>query len=100
MGGRFQSPFFCIPGVDTTFYYYFVAVLCPDLPVPTNGGITYNPTTTIPRAVGATATYTCTPGYHMTGLMVRTCSVSGWSTGDDPVCTGEGDECICADSVD
>ncbi|XP_064386134.1 mucin-2-like isoform X4 [Halichondria panicea] len=59
---------------------------CPDLTLPANGGITYNPTTT-PRADGSTATYTCTTGYQMTGLMVRMCSVSGWSTGDDPVCT-------------
>ncbi len=53
----------------------------------------------IPRADGSTATYTCATGYQVTGLMVRTCSVSGWSTGGDPVCTGEGDECICDDSV-
>ncbi len=85
--------------VNVTLYYYFVAVpACPDLTLPANGGITYNPTTT-PRADGSTATYTCTTGYQVTGLMVRMCSVSGWSTGDDPVCTGEGDECICADSV-
>ncbi len=72
---------------------------CPDLSIPANGVITYNPTTT-PKAVDTTATYTCTPGYQMTGLMVRTCTATGWSTGDDPVCTGEGDVCICAISVD
>ncbi|XP_064386142.1 mucin-2-like isoform X2 [Halichondria panicea] len=66
---------------------------CPDLTLPANGGITYNPTTT-PRADGSTATYTCTTGYQVTGLMVRMCSVSGWSTGDDPVCTA-----ICPDLI-
>ena len=75
-----------------------IVVICPNLPVPTNGAVVYSDTT-IPRAVGSTATYTCNTGYQMTELMVRTCSVSGWSTGGDPVCTGEGDECICADSV-
>ncbi|XP_064386119.1 sushi, von Willebrand factor type A, EGF and pentraxin domain-containing protein 1-like isoform X4 [Halichondria panicea] len=61
-------------------------LICPNLGVPTNGGVTYSDTT-IPRDEGSTATYTCNPGYHMTGLMVRTCTASGWSTGDDPVCT-------------
>ncbi len=71
------------------------AVICPDLTVPANGALVYSDTT-IPRAEGSTATYTCTTGYQVTGLMVRTCSVTGWSTGDDPVCTGEGDVCIYA----
>ncbi len=77
----------------------FVAVACPDLTVPANGMVVYSDTT-IPRAVDTTATYTCTTGYQMTGLMVRTCTATGWSTGDDPVCTGEGGVCICANSVD
>ncbi len=67
----------------------FVAAACPDLPVPANGVITYD-STTIPRPVGSTATYTCDTDYQVTGLLVRTCTVTGWSTGDDPVCTGEG----------
>ena len=71
------------------------AVICPDLTIPANGALVYSDTT-IPRADGSTATYSCDTGYQVTGLMVRMCSVSGWSTGDDPVCTGEGDECICA----
>ncbi len=58
-----------------------------------NGVISYNPATT-PILEGATATHFCTTGYQMTGLMVRTCTATGWSTGDDPVCTGEGDVCI------
>ncbi len=73
-------------------------MICPNLPVPTNGAVMYSDTT-MPRAVDSMATYTCNPGYQVTGLMVRTCTVSGWSTGDDPVCIGEEDECICADSV-
>ncbi len=78
----------------------FVAVACPDLTVPTNGApLVYSDTAT-PRAVDTTATYTCTTGYQVTGLMVRTCTATGWSTGDDPVCTGEGGVCICANSVD
>ncbi len=91
------SPFSVdIVNAITTFA---VAVICPDLPVPTNGAPFVYSDTTIPRAEGSTATYTCNTGYQVTGLMMRTCTVSGWSTGDDPVCTGEGDECICANSV-
>ncbi len=73
--------------------YYFIGAVCPDLPVPANGVITYTPTTT-PRAVDTRAVYTCTTGYQMTGLVVRMCTATGWSStgpGDDPVCTGEGD---------
>ncbi len=69
---------------------FAVAVACPDLTLPANGVITYTSTTT-PRDVGSTATYSCNPGYLMTELTVRTCTPSGWSTGDDPVCTGESD---------
>ena len=77
---------------------FSVAVICPDLTIPANGALVYSDIT-IPRAVGSMATYSCITGYQVTGRMMRTCRVSGWSTGDDPVCTGEGDECICADSV-
>ncbi|XP_064386252.1 CUB and sushi domain-containing protein 2-like isoform X2 [Halichondria panicea] len=61
-------------------------LICPNLGVPTNGGVTYSDTT-IPRDEGSTATYTCTTHYQVTGLMMRMCTVSGWSIGDDPVCT-------------
>ncbi|XP_064386406.1 uncharacterized protein LOC135334956 isoform X2 [Halichondria panicea] len=66
-------------------------LICPDIIIPANGVITYNPTTT-PRDVGSMASYSCTTGYLMTGLAVRMCTVTGWSTGDDPVCTA-----ICPD---
>ncbi|XP_064402820.1 sushi, von Willebrand factor type A, EGF and pentraxin domain-containing protein 1-like isoform X2 [Halichondria panicea] len=62
------------------------ALLCPDLTIPANGGITYNPTI-IPRTEGTMATYTCDTGYQMTGLTVRMCTVTGWSNGEDLVCT-------------
>ena len=62
--------------------------VCPDLTAPDNGGVMYSHTTT-PKAEGSTATYICATGYQMTGLMVRMCTATGWSTGDDPVCTGE-----------
>ena len=67
-------------------FLYTVVVDCGPLTDPTNGMVD-TPTTTFE----STATYSCNPGYQMTGLMVRTCTASGWSTGDDPVCTGEGD---------
>ncbi len=86
----------CYHYTDQAMQYHFLCMCvfpatCPDLSIPDNGVITstYNPTTT-PRAVDTMATYSCATGYQMTGLMVRMCTASGWSTGDDPVCTGEG----------
>ncbi len=70
-------------------YILFFAVACPDLTIPANGApLVYSDTTT-PRADGSTANYSCDTGYQITGLTMRTCSVTGWSTGDDPVCIGK-----------
>ncbi len=74
-------------------FLYTVVVDCGSLSAPSNGIVTV-PITTL----GSTATYTCNLGYQVTGLMVRMCSVSGW-TEDDPVCTGEGEECIYANRL-
>ncbi len=82
-------------------FFAVSTITCTDLTAPANGMIGYNAETMNARPVNTVATYTCTTGYHMTGLMVRKCTATGWSsTGDDPVCTGEGDVCICANSVD
>ncbi len=83
---------------ECNIYYYFVAVICPDLTL-TNGIVVYNDNN-IPRALDSMVGYACaTPGFVLIGDSIRTCTATGWS-GDDPVCTGEGDVCICANSVD
>ncbi|XP_064392474.1 CUB and sushi domain-containing protein 2-like [Halichondria panicea] len=59
-------------------------LICPDLTIP--APLVYSDTT-IPRDDGSMATYTCDTGYQVTGLMMRMCSVSGWSTAICPVLT-------------
>ena len=66
---------------------YFCSVICRNVQVPPNGVVTYSDLT-IPRAVGSTVTYSCVFGYEFSGGMPRTCSVSGWSNGGNPTCTG------------
>ncbi|XP_064386230.1 CUB and sushi domain-containing protein 3-like isoform X2 [Halichondria panicea] len=63
-------------------------VICPNLGVPTNGGVTYSDTT-IPRAMDSTATYSCVTGYDFSGTLSRTCATTGWSAliGGTPTCT-------------
>lgn len=55
---------------------------CGALTAPTNGTVMTSPNT----LDGATATYTCSAGYTMTGSATRTCAVGGWS-GSAPTCT-------------
>ena len=44
--------------------------------------------TTLPRAEGSTAAYTCNTGYNLSDNTVRMCTASGWSD-SDPICTGK-----------
>ncbi|XP_064386229.1 CUB and sushi domain-containing protein 3-like isoform X1 [Halichondria panicea] len=60
-------------------------VICPNLPVPTNGAPLVYSDTTIPRAEGSMVTYTCTAGFELIGTSMRTCSDSGWD-GTAPTC--------------
>ena len=55
---------------------------CLDLPLPTNGAITYFPMST-PRLIGAIAIHSCDNGYVLSGDLVRTCqSDRTWSGGN------------------
>ena len=39
--------------------------------------------------VDSTATYTCSPGYEITGSATRTCEDTGTWGGSQPSCSGE-----------
>ncbi len=54
---------------------------CPTLIPPLNGMVT-----TSSRAIGDTATYTCSTGYTLSGSSTRTCSSSGAWSGTAPTC--------------
>ncbi len=64
------------------------SVTCSDnLPILTNGGITYGGGSTNNRPVGATAEYSCFGNYTLVGVSVRTCGSDGeWSSTTAPVC--------------
>ena len=66
---------------------------CDELPVIANGMISYSPDMTAPYRVGTVASYTCNPGYELTGPgdEMRTCVVNGDGSsasfnGGDPSC--------------
>ena len=55
---------------------------CPALPDPANGSVSTSAT-----ASGSTATYSCNPGYNLTGTVTRTCPADGTWSGTAPTCT-------------
>ncbi len=59
--------------------------MCLDLPVPTNGVITYSPDTTSPYDYRTVATYSCLDGYGLAGGD-KTRECLGMWTGIAPTC--------------
>ena len=57
--------------------------MCPALPDPVNGAVTWPSLT-----VGSIATYTCDDGFELEGSMTRTCESSAMWSGDEPICIG------------
>ncbi len=76
-------------------YHACMATIIPvtcsdDLPIITNGGITYAGGSTNNRPLGATAMYICFRPYRLVGLSMRTCGSDGmWSSSTAPVCQRE-----------
>ncbi|XP_064386386.1 CUB and sushi domain-containing protein 3-like isoform X2 [Halichondria panicea] len=60
---------------------------CPDLTAPTNGMISYNIGSPNNRPIFSGATYSCNPGYTLTGRdTIRTCVSGGIWDGTPPTC--------------
>ena len=71
--------------------------MCPDLPVLTNGKVTFSTDTVAPFSLTTMATYSCDQGYGLSGgNTIRTCDPNAdntnregvWSE-DAPTCEGE-----------
>ncbi len=62
--------------------------MCSDnLPTISNGDINYTGGSANSRPVGATAIYTCTSSYTLSGVATRTCESTGqWSVAATPMC--------------
>ncbi len=65
-----------------------VVITCPNVTLPVNGHINYNPSAT-PRFEGTVVSYICNAGYTLVGSMTQTCqSNREWSFAA-PFCDGE-----------
>ena len=63
--------------------------MCPDLPDPVNGMITFATDTTAEFDFMTTATYSCDSGYALVGMdTVRTCVGEEEWSGTAPTCEG------------
>ena len=71
--------------------------MCPDLPDPTNGRVTFSTDSLAPFSLTTTATYTCNEGYGLSGgSTTRTCGPNAVNTNPEgtwsesaPTCEGE-----------
>ena len=63
---------------------FHVAIVCPGLTNPANGGITF----TNGNNFGSVATHNCEEGFTLTGDVARVCLGQGVWTGSDPTCDG------------
>ena len=66
------------------YFHMHTVVDCGDLDDPTNGQVLLNGIT-----FGSTATYTCDPGFILTGAMERICQANGNWSGNEPTCEGQ-----------
>ena len=74
--------FLCIYSqCGNTLSYSCVGPVCPRLIAPVNGAVQLSGVTP-----GATATYSCNPGYRLTGPETRTCQVNVTWSDTAPVC--------------
>ncbi len=69
---------------------YPTATCSENLPLISNGGITYVGGSTDNRPVGTMAIYSCFGDNRLVGVAVRTCQSNGtWSSTTAPVCEGK-----------
>ena len=86
--GIILSLSFCLRSTNTPILH--TEILCQGLSSPSNGNIVLSNET---FGVGTTATYSCDPGYVLTGEVTRTCEdrnrgTTGTWSGSMPVCEG------------
>ena len=80
---------------DTNVYKFsLLAIMCSDLPIPTNGLVMYSPDTTSPYSYLTMASYSCTAGYGLSGgdntrQCVYSISTPGMWNGTAPICDGK-----------
>ena len=72
--------------IVVAWYYIYIclhclAILCPALPNPDNGMVTWDS-----LAPGGVATYTCDPGFVLIGEPTRNCGSDGTWSGMAPIC--------------
>ena len=70
------------------------AIMCPDLPDPANGRVTFSADGLAPFVLATVATYSCEPGYGLSSTDTRTCVDESGET--DPVGTWDGDASTCS----
>ncbi len=76
--------------VSYIFNFYTEIAVCSDLALISNGDIAYNAGSPDNRPFSSLATYSCNPGYTLTGgSRTRLCLSGGIWDGSAPVCEGE-----------
>ncbi len=70
------------------------AIMCPDLPNPANGRVTFSADGLAPFMLATVATYSCEPGYALSSTDTRTCVDESGET--NPVGTWDGDAPTCS----
>ena len=74
--------------MDMVCFPFIAAIDCGDLTDPEGGQVTFTPgvVATIDTGLNATATYTCSVGYDLSGGAIRTCQSDAQWDGVEPVC--------------
>lgn len=78
------SPTFCLSCFSFPPHNLTVVISCGDLPAPPNGKKIGSQNT-----FGASAIFSCNPGYVLSGSTVRECLLSGLWSGDETRCLGK-----------
>lgn len=73
-----------LPPPPLFFFLYITVISCSDLPTPPNGKKIGTQTT-----FGASAIFSCNPGYVLSGSTVRECLLSGLWSGMETHCLGK-----------
>lgn len=73
-----------MPATEKKFKVFFPELSCGTLANPQNGQVTFSST-----SIGATAQYSCNPGFILVGDKTRTCQSNREWSGMAPVCRRE-----------